>query len=206
MPRKAVIFDLDNTIYPVASIAKELFASLFRLLSESGELNNLDEVKHDLMRKPYQVVALKHGFSAGLTKQGLRLLEGLRYEGPISPFDDYAETRSLSVKKFLVTTGFQALQQSKIEGMGLENDFTEIHIVDPQFSSKKEVFASILSRHRLAPAEVLVVGDDPDSELKAANELGIAAVLYDKEGLQKGQTSFPHITGFQGLAAFLKEG
>jgi putative hydrolase of the HAD superfamily len=37
-----------------------------------------------------------------------------------------------------------------------------------------------MERNSYRPEEVLVVGDDPESEIKAAMDLGIKAVLYDK--------------------------
>ena len=67
--------------------------------------------------------------------------------------------------------------------LDLEKDFSEIHIVDPQLSTqtKKDVFAEILKRHHYSAAEVLVIGDDPESEIKAARELGIETFLFDPE-------------------------
>jgi putative hydrolase of the HAD superfamily len=203
MRKKALILDLDNTLYAVSTIAGELFAPLFKVLSESGELNDhLDAVKQDLMRKPYQWVAETHGFSDDLTKRGLELLRNAVYNGPIQPFPDYAEIRRLPLQKFLVTSGFPAMQQSKIKGMGIGADFTEIHIVDVETSTKKEVFAGILSRYRFQPGEVLVVGDDPESEIKAALELGLDAVLYDNQN-RISVDHLPKITDYGQLHAFL---
>jgi putative hydrolase of the HAD superfamily len=55
MRKKTVILDLDNTIYPVHSIGNELFYTLFKLIEESGEYNgNLQEIKNDIMRRPFQ--------------------------------------------------------------------------------------------------------------------------------------------------------
>jgi putative hydrolase of the HAD superfamily len=203
MARKAIIFDLDNTIYPVSSIAGELFRTLFHLLESSGELaHDLEQVKQDLMRKPFQVVASHYGFSDALTHKGRALLANLRYDGPIAAFEDYSETKALPVEKFLVTSGFPSLQRSKIEGMGIENDFREIHIVDVETGTKKEVFAAILQRHGYAASDVVVVGDDPASEIKAAEELGLAAVLYDKLNLHPDFS--PRITHFRELYAFVR--
>lgn len=204
MKKKAIIFDLDNTIYAVSSIAKDLFATLFKMLEESGELaHNINRVKQELMRKPFHVVAEKYRFSPDLTRRGIDLLENLSYEGPIAPFADYASTKTLPLEKYLVTSGFRCLQQSKIRRMELEQDFKEIHIVDVETSTKKEVFASILQRHGYQPADVLVVGDDPESELKAAQELGLDCVLYDKLNLHENESALPRITDYTALPAFL---
>lgn len=206
MRKKAVIFDLDNTIYPVRSIGNELFANLFELITQTGDHDgNLVAIKADIMRKPFQVVAADHRFGKQLTEQGFDLLKNISYEGPIEPFNDYKQTRNLPVEKYLVTTGFLKLQQSKIRRMGLEKDFKEIHIIDPATSTntKKEVFAAIIKRNGHQHTEVLVIGDDPHSEIKAAMELGIDAVLFDKLDLHPGYTGHPRITSYSELESFL---
>lgn len=204
MKKKTLIFDLDNTIYAVSSIAGRLFAPLFQLLEESEEPgDNLNAIKQDLMRKPFQWIAEKYGFSQSLTEKGVHLLQNLTYDGQIEPFPDYEEIKKLPQKKFLVTSGFQKLQQSKIEKLQLEQDFEEIVIVDVEATSKKEVFAGLLQRYNLVPSAVLAIGDDPDSELKAARELGIDAVLYNHHHEQPNQQSFPVIFNYRELPAFL---
>lgn len=204
MTKKAIFFDLDNTIYPVSSIADRLFAPLFHLLASSGELNRqLEDVKQELMRKPFQLVATRYGFSPALTESGIELLQHTQYDGPIEPFEDYNETKNLPAEKFLVTTGFRLLQQSKIDGMGIEKDFAEIFIVDPEKETKKAVFSAILKQHNYRSEDVLVVGDDPDSELKAAHELGLDAVLYDPSNLHLKGQHFPRIRNYKELHAFL---
>jgi len=204
--KKAIILDLDNTIYSVPSIGNKLFASLFRLIEESGEYTvDIAVIKDEIMRKPFQLVAAQHRFSEELTKKGIDLLLNLTYEGPIEPFSDYSFTKQLTCDKFLVTTGFLKLQQSKIKGMGIEQDFMEIHIVDPATShkTKKDVFADIIYRNGYQLAEVLVVGDDLHSEIKAARELGIDTVLYDKFNLHAVDSSQYRITDFKELFKFV---
>jgi putative hydrolase of the HAD superfamily len=99
----------------------------------------------------------------------------------MQPFADYHLIKVIPIKKFLVTTGFTNLQRSKIKMLGIENDFEEIHIVDPEVSAitKKDVFAGIMKRHDYHVEDLLVVGDDPESEIKAAIELGIDTFLFD---------------------------
>jgi len=203
--KKAIIFDLDNTIYGVPTIGDELFAALLQTIQESGAYkSDFEAVKKDIMRKPFQVVAATHHFSDALTQKGMELLSNLRYEGPIQYFDDYEETRNLTIDKYLVTTGFIQLQQSKIEGMNIGPAFKEIHIVDPATSdkTKKDVFADIIQRNNYDINDVLVVGDDLHSEIKAAQDLGIEVVVYDKYNLHS-DTSLPRIEHFSQLIDFI---
>ena len=61
---KAIIYDFDNTLYSVRSIGKELFTPLFDLIASTKQHDeNMEEIKNDLMGKPFQVVAKEHHFS-----------------------------------------------------------------------------------------------------------------------------------------------
>ena len=182
--KRALIFDLDNTIYPVNSIAGNLFERLFSMIDESATHLTADDIsaaKAELKRRPFHLVAGKFNFGDELTTAGNDFLKQVSYDLPMQPFDDYAHLKQLPQTKFLVTTGFSKLQWSKVDRLGLKEDFEEIHIVDPLISNqtKKDVFADILKRHQYDKEDVLVIGDDPESEIKAANELGIDTFLFD---------------------------
>ena len=180
---KAILYDLDNTIYPVPSIGDRLFAPIYEWLRASSPYaERIEIIKDDLLRKPFQVVAQLHGFSPELTEKGIDYLSNCSIDGPIEPFDDYPEIRKLTGERFLITTGFLKLQQSKITCMGIGTDFKEVHIIDPMTTrkTKKDIFRSIADRYGYTAREMLVVGDDPDSEIRAAGELGIDSVLVDR--------------------------
>jgi len=159
-----------------------------------------------LMGKPFQVVAEEHGFSEELIQQCTDLLRNLTYNGEIRPFEDYEAIKEIPGDRYLVTTGFADLQWSKIKRMGVEKDFLEIHVVDPDTSSqtKKDIFADILQRKSYAVSEVLVVGDDPDSEIEAAKDLGIDTALVDKENLHPLHDCKIRIRNFSDLREWLK--
>lgn len=203
MNKKAIIYDLDNTIYPVDSIGESLFEPFLKLISEYPEHDvDIAKIKDDMMRKPFQVVAAEHHFSDELISRTITLLRTMTYQDEIKYFDDYPQIKKINAERFLVTTGFYNLQCSKIHGMGIADDFTEIHVVDPLTSTqtKKDVFADIMQRHNYKPQEVLVVGDDPESEIKAALALGIDTVLYDKNNRHIQHTARYKITSFSELA------
>lgn len=182
MRKKAIIFDLDNTIYPVSSIGEKLFKPLFALINVSGEYSgDFNEIRQEIMRKPFQLVADQFSFSKKLKSEGLKMLTDTTYDERIKPFDGYQVVKKISCKKFLVTTGFEKLQKSKIKQLGIEKDFDQIFIIDPNHSdlTKKDIFGKIMEDYRFSTEDVLVVGDDLNSEIKAAKELGIFTVLYN---------------------------
>lgn len=202
MPIKAIIYDLDNTIFPVSAIGDKLFGPVFNLIADSGQHNDrLDAIRYAIMRTPFRIVALRNNFSDELTQKAIELQETLTFDEAIETFEDYPEIRNIDAERFLVTTGFRNMQLSKINQLGIEHDFKEVHVVNPVASSKKEVFAGILERYGYTNAEVLVVGDDPESEIKAAKELGIATVLYDKNNITDTKEADYKIDHFKDLKA-----
>ena len=181
-----LILDLDNTIYPARSIGEELFGPLFKLLEKPEyELSKdtLEDAKRDIQRVPFQKVAEKHDFPDELTSEALELLRNLSYEGEMSTFEDYHLIKELPSTRFLVTSGFTKLQRSKIEKLGLSQDFEEIFIIDPDHTDKvkKDIFEEIIKKYGLNIDDVIVIGDDPDSEIQAALDLRLHSILLDPE-------------------------
>ena len=202
MKRKAIIFDLDNTLYSVDSIGEKLFSVLFKLFEEDDSLQiELKNIKKDILQKPFQIVAAQYSFNKTLIEKCISHLKQLTYNGNLAAFNDYKHVKEIMADKFLVTTGFTKLQQSKIKSLGITNDFKEIHIVDitNYYTTKKEVFADIILRHNYNVYEVLVIGDDVDSEIKAAQQLNIEALLYSKTEANKIDDSIKTISDFSEL-------
>jgi putative hydrolase of the HAD superfamily len=201
---RAIIYDLDNTIFPVPAIGDVLFGPVFDLIQQTGQhTHEMDAIRYAIMRTPFRLVAQRHGFSTALTQAGIDLQETLEYHQPIAPFEDYALTHVLPGERFLVTTGFYKMQRSKIKQLGIEGEFKEIHVVNPTLSSKKEVFAGILARYGYTPNEVLVIGDDPESEIAAAKALNIPTVLYDPFNNFSANEATYHIKHYSELAAII---
>lgn len=205
MPKKAIIYDLDNTIYPVSSIGDKLFGPLFDLIATSGQHNeSMTDIRKAIMRTPFRLVAQRHNFSDELTQKAIALQETIDFQDKIDTFEDYPEIKNIPGERFLVTTGFKTMQLSKIRQMGIGADFKEIHVVNPVETSKKEVFADILNRYNYKPEEILVVGDDPESEIAAAKALGIPTVLYDKTDMFSDKEADYRIKHYSELNAIAK--
>jgi putative hydrolase of the HAD superfamily len=182
--KKALILDLDNTIYPVSSVSDNLFAQLYKTLDQSAEdVERISQIKDEMTRRPFQHIADEFKLDDVLRSKMTDMLKNLTYDLPLQAYDDYAHVRLIPLDKFLVTTGFVKLQMSKIKMLDIEGDFKQIHIVDPEVSNqtKKDVFAMIMENHDYVPEDLLVIGDDPQSEIKAASALSIDTFLYDPD-------------------------
>jgi putative hydrolase of the HAD superfamily len=191
--KRVLILDLDNTIYPVSSVAQCLFNKFFFLLDQEAAIDPsaLTRSKDELTRRPFHDVADEFSFSPELRNKGIEILNNLTYDKPIVPFSDYDHIRKTNLDKFLVTTGFTKLQYSKIRQLGIENDFKEINIVDPEVSSKTKVdiFKELMDKYNYPASDILVIGDDPQSEIRAAAALGIDTFLYDPDNKYPGATT-----------------
>ena len=99
MRKKAIILDLDNTIYPVSAIADKLFKPLYALIEESGTYKgDFADVKWQMMRRPFQWVARDFNFSEQLKEGCLKLLADLAYNEKMEPFDGYEHFQKLPQK------------------------------------------------------------------------------------------------------------
>ena len=187
--KRALILDLDNTIYPVSSVADDMFDELFKMIDEGmDDQSAADAAKAELTRRPFQYVADEHGFSPELKDKGMAFLSNLTYSRPMQPYNEYDILRNINIDKYLVTTGFTKLQMSKVNMLQIEPHFKQVFVVDPCLvdKTKKDIFAQIMQINGYDVNEVLVIGDDPESEIKAATELGIDTFLFDPEN------KYPH--------------
>lgn len=179
-----LIIDLDNTIYPVASTSGLLFKPMFDLIAKpeyglSAEI--IEAAKKDIQRTPFHKVAVMHQFPQALAMSGADMLRNMEYEGEMEVYDDYSFIKNMAARKFLLTAGYTKLQRSKLKQLGIENDFEDIFIVDPDVTaeSKKDVMVRIMATHHLNKDEIIVIGDDLESEIKGARELGLRSFLMD---------------------------
>jgi len=203
--KKALIFDFDNTVYPVASIGEQLFAPVHALLEQKLDSDTYAKVQEAITSMPFQKVAKMYAFSDELKEDSLQVLRNLRCDDPIDPYDDYLQTKDLKIDKFLVTIGFTELQWSKVRQLQIEDDFKEIFIVDPDKSAitKKDIFQQIKEKYNYTYDELLVIGDDPESEIAAATLLGIDTYLYDPNKRYSATKAVHHCDSFTGLLDIL---
>lgn len=151
-------------------------------------------------------VASKYGFSKEMLAAGWEVFITLEVTHPMHGYSDLASLSELSTLRFLVTSGFRRLQKSKIRALALGQLFTAIHIDaidEPDRKGKQGFFKLILGDYHLTPAEVLVAGDNADSEIAVGNLLGMKTVQTLRPGVPHSSDATFHINSLTELEKLL---
>ncbi|WP_029274982.1 HAD family hydrolase [Pedobacter borealis] len=184
--------DLDNTIYFTKPNEAQLMSGLYQLLDEE-DLGITDEIyqtsKKEMLRTPFQKVAKKYGFKQLAIDRAVDYLKNREVTSPLNPSDDYHYIKSLKGRKFIVTAGFSKQQTSKVKMLGIADDFEAVHVVDVSTTNKKEAFKLLIDKYDLNTDDILIIGDDAESEIKFGLELGIETFLLDPENLHPNAES-----------------
>lgn len=208
---KALIFDLDNCLAAADEVGQQLFAPAFDAIraANHGTLSEqaLTEAFSECWRHPLDWVAAKYGFSEEMLSAGWKIFVKTEVTQPMHGYGDLATLANMPVQRFLVTSGFRRLQESKIRALALERWFTGIYvdaIDEPDRKGKQGLFELILNTYRLKPEEALVIGDNPDSELEVGNRMGIRTVQTLRPGVPRADNATMYIHSLSELNEFLK--
>ena len=209
---KAIIFDLDNCLAASDEPGRQLLAPTFDAIRRAnhGTLSEetLERAFDECWGHSLDTVARKYGFSDAMLAAGWAENARAEVTAPMHGYPDIGVIRELHVKLFLVTSGFRRLQESKVRALAVEPLFERVYIDaidEPGRKGKEEIFAEILRAYALEPREVLVVGDDPDSEIAAGNRLGIPTVQIQRAGIPRAENAIHHIRSLTELGGIMKE-
>lgn len=206
MPRKppvitAVVFDLDDTLYDCYrqrvlrahryACRKMLAAGLARAANRPVSLDSLVQLRLKLFREERNLETLDARLCARLglesrqikryAKIGYRAYFGLPV-GRLRLFPDTLPTlrrlHKLGVALFILTAGHLRVQRAKVRVLGLDRlpYLRGIFFTGLLRGRGKLKYLRRVLRVEPNSRRVLVVGDRPDSEIRAARELGMWAV------------------------------
>jgi len=208
---KAIIFDLDNCLAAADETGRQLLAPTFAAIRRAnhGTLSDdtLERAFDECWGHSLDTVARKYGFSDEMLAAGWAENARAEVKVPMHGYSDFGAIRELHGKKFLVTSGFRRLQESKVRALHAEPLFERIYIDaidEPDRKGKEKIFAEILRSYALEPSEVLVVGDDADSEIAAGNRLGIPTVQIQRPGIPRAGNATYHIASLAELGSIMK--
>ena len=210
---KTLILDLDDTIYPTASIPSSFAQPILEAMLHYNEIQKdfntevLYQIYKDFWLIPFDQIQVKYNISREFSENIHFEFTKLELKQNLQPFEDYELLKSISNPKILVTTGFNKLQKSKLTMLNIVTDYHEIHIDTLDFpekrKGKKQIFSEIMRRLNLDSENVLVIGDNPESELKAGNELGLKCIQILRPGIEKSDKIRHHINTFYELESYL---
>jgi len=200
--KRAIIFDLDNCLSAANEVGTHLFEPVFDAIRRANR--NCDTLSDatierafsDCWRHPLDWVAKTYGFSEEMLAAGWKASVGLQVETPMHGYSDLHTLKEFSALLFLVTSGFRRLQESKVRALGFEKLFAKVYvdaIDEPDRKGKQKIFEEILGTYQFKPEDVLVVGDNPDSEIEAGNRLGIGTAQILRPGVPRGNNALHYI-------------
>lgn len=198
-----LIVDLDDTIFPTKSMPSSLFKVAIDNISSyvlSNTEHNVESLIADLWSRPVDVVCHAYGLPDDVLRRFYLDIEKIDFSRlPIEVYPDYKELLKVPHSRALVTTGLRKLQEAKIVALQIRSDFEEIHIDDPRTApryGKKKIFEKIMLERNLGPTDVWIIGDNPDSEIKAGRELGMNTIQRRAMGKRISELSDFVISSF----------
>jgi putative hydrolase of the HAD superfamily len=188
---KAVLFDLDGTLYDRDRLAAELFAEQYARFS-----HELPGISHERFMR--DVLAMdEHGHGSKVAGYAA-LVQSWKLDGAIAErllahfretYDRYchlsddtrdtlAALRAHGLKLGVITNGGSEMQRRKLEGLGLERSFDVILVSEEEGVRKPdaEIFRRALSSLGLAAHEAMFIGDHPVADVEGAHRAGLLAV------------------------------
>jgi HAD superfamily hydrolase (TIGR01549 family) len=187
---RAIIFDLDNCLAAADEPGEQLLEPVFAAVSATnhGALSDmaLDAAFRDCWFHAFDWVATRHGFTPAMRDAGWDAFRQIEVRDPMRGYGDLDVLPLLGDRRFLVTSGFRRLQESKIRSLGIAEYF-EVVIVDAideaERRGKERIFADLIADALLEQADTLVVGDNAESELAAAKRLGLERAQILRPGV-----------------------
>ena len=185
---KAIIFDLDDTLYDCSGtlvlksrklaakiISKAVKCSETEALKLQLELEDRLGPKADIFHKIVNQYNLPEDFCEEIsnTINTLEVEGATLFPGTMASID---ELRRTGYKLFLVTFGNREIQEKKIKVLDLESAFDEIIITENPLG-KEKCFKEILAKYGLEPEQVLCVGDKIKDEIEVGKRLGMSTAL-----------------------------
>ena len=195
MSIKAVIFDLDDTLFHEIDYVKSGFESVAIEAKEKFGIENAEEKFLRLFRENKSGVFDRFAGENGLSKDAiLRFIEIYRNHMPNIFLPDGTKItletlRRKGYKLGIITDGRPRGQRNKINALGLKNFVDKIIITDELGGTEfrkphPEAFEIMCKEFGINPEEAVYVGDNPQKDFAIKKFLPITTVrMLFKDGM-----------------------
>jgi len=207
---KAIIFDLDMCIFDTRTLGERILEPVLLSLHTSSVPEDIQrEIDRMLwttsLEDIIEIFSLPQDVAESMRQAHLQLV----VPSTIKTFGDEYLISAMSGYHILVTSGYDLWQSRKIEQLGVSVLFDEviIDVIDnPQVrKGKKQIFLELMRRHGWYSDEIVVVGDNPHSELKAGRELNMITVQILRPTIEKKDGFDHYISSFLELLPIVGE-
>ena len=200
---QAILFDLDDTLYPENEFVIGGYRAVARAVAAHGECEY--ETAFDRMRTAFCEAGRKEVFPRLIAHfPGLKMtLEDMvriyrEHVPEISLFPGYRQLLEELGKKYrmgIITDGLPAVQRSKVRALGIEKLFEKIvYTWDYGVQRQKPhsyPFALMLEALGISPQSALFVGDNPEKDGNGARGAGMFYARVAPESAYSPASTFP---------------
>ena len=196
--KTAVLFDLDDTLYPEIEFVKSGFRAAARYLSlryhfseDSLVKQMLDILRRDGRGKIFDTLLRYLGL---YTEEKVRLLVYLyrSHRPTIHLYKDVLPTleclRRYGTRLGIITDGMASVQKNKIAALGLNNLFGVIVYTDELgkncWKPSAIPYKIALELLEARPSEAVYVGDSPSKDFLAPNSMGMLTIQVNRQMCQ----------------------
>jgi len=202
---RCVIFDLDDTLYDcLGQRVRPAHRHAAEAMVAAGLKGSVDDVYHarlrafhvDPMLRHIDAEVIKH-FRADDPEAVSRAAHDAYFDCPVGKLTLFRGTLPLlhflnkkGVRIFITTFGDVETQHAKVAALGLDHEpaIEKIYYADrAKRVTKESAFRQVQSETGFPSDQILVVGDRPMSEIRAAKSLGMHAVR-----LRRGEFASQH--------------
>lgn len=185
---KAIIFDLDDTLYEEKTYVLDGFKKVSKYLMYKYNLeeeNLYNEMIKILGEDGRGSVFDKICYKYGLEQNIEELVEIYRENKPkINLYDDAQEilkwARSNEYKIGIITDGMSKMQWNKIKSLGMESIIDEIVVSDDlgreNWKPSIKPYLKILEKLKIKPNNAIYVGDNPNKDFIGAKKIGVKTI------------------------------
>jgi putative hydrolase of the HAD superfamily len=185
---KAVLFDLDGTLYDRDLLATELFREQYAAFAHElpgvgaesfmRSAIAMDDHGYGLKEAGYRALVQSWGLDATVADRLVAHFWG-SYHGYCKLTDDLRRTldalRRRALKLAVITNGPSVMQRRKLATLEIEDAFDVIVVSEEEGVRKPdaEIFRRTLARCGVAAHEALFVGDHPVADIEGAHGAGL---------------------------------
>lgn len=229
-PYKHLFFDLDHTLWDHQSNANETLADIYNdfQLYQLSDFNvnqfqdTFHKINHNLWHEYHQGLVDQAYIRNTRFKKVLSALGLEVYDSDTELTEEYLSRcprksnlmpHTLEVLEYLkvrypmtiITNGFAEIQDIKMNSSGLIGYF-DLVITSEQtgwLKPDRKIFDFAVRHARVSPAECLMIGDNPATDMEGARMAGIDQIYYDPEDRNQDRESTYRISSLLQLKEIL---